>query len=134
MQGRREGETPPGDFFMKRGFVTFLLVCALTAAVGAFFLRQRELRERTGSLQQNREAIEEVRREVHDLGLRLEQTRERVKRLETDPVEAEAAVRGIRRFMRDDEKVFRVEEEAPPPEPPPAPGESPPETPQVPGE
>ena len=114
---------------MKRGLVTFLLACALAAALGALFLRQRGLRERTDSLQQNREAIERVRGEVHDLNLRLEQTRERVKRLETDPVEAEAAVRGIRRFMREDEKVFRVEE-PPPPEAPPAPVESPPDTPQ----
>lgn len=120
---------------MKRGFVTFLLVCALAAGVGAFMLRQRGLRERTDSLQQNRAAIEEVRREVRELGLRLEQARERVKRLESDPVEAEAAVRGIRRFMRGDEKVFRVEEPpSPSPETPAAPEEAFPEAPQPAGQ
>lgn len=119
---------------MKRGLVTFLLACAIAAALGALFLRQRGLRERTDSLHQNREAIERVRGEVHDLNLRLEQTRERVRRLETDPVEAEAAVRGIRRFMREDEKVYRVEEPPPPPETPPAPEEAPPETPQPAGQ
>ena len=99
---------------MLKGFLKFLLVCAVAAGLAYLYHRHRDFNGRMETLEQNRQAVEDLRREVQDLQHRLNEASERVRRLELDPVERAAVVRQMRKFAGEEEKVFRMEEGAAP--------------------
>ena len=93
------------------GFRTFVLSSLLAAALCAGYLKYRAVDQRREELRQNREAIEKVRLEVRELETRLDQTRERIKALESDPVEGVAAARRIGRAVQSkSEIVYHMDE------------------------
>ena len=111
------------------GLKTLLLSSLIAVLLCLGYWKYRGVDARRGELQRNQEAIEQVRREVRDLETRLEQTRARIKALENDPVEAEAAARRIGRTVRSkSETVFHLDESrmtpAAPAEPAPKPAEA----------
>jgi len=100
-----------GTPLAETGLKTLVLSSALAAALCYGYWKHREVDVRYKELQRNQQAIEQVRKEVRDLETRLEQTRARIKALENDPVEAEAAARRIGRTVRSKtETVFHLDE------------------------
>jgi len=97
------------------GVNKFLLAVVVAALLCFAYWRQRAMEPRYQELQKNKQTIENVRREVQDLKVRVDQTRKSVDSMEKDPVKSEASVRKILRYVKPDEKVFHVEETAPTP-------------------
>ncbi len=108
------------------GIKTLVFSSLLAGALCFGYWKYRAIDVRSKELQRNQQTIEQVRQEVRDLETRLDQTRVRIKALENDPVEAEAAARRIGRTVRSKtETVFHLDESsmvAPPAAP--APGTS----------
>ena len=93
------------------GFRTFVFSALLAAALCAGYLKYRDVEHRRKELRDNRDAIERVRLEVRELETRLEQTRERIKALESDPVEGVAAARRVGRAVQSkSEIVYHLDE------------------------
>ncbi len=96
---------------MRRELFLWLLGVVLVVAVGYGYAQQRDIHMRYVEFRRNEEQLEAVRTEIEALKTRVEEAKSRIERLETDPVEIEAAIRRIRRLTRDGEIVFRIEEE-----------------------
>ncbi len=93
------------------GLKTLVFSSLLAGALCFGYWKYRGVEFRYEELQRNQQSIEQVRKEVRDLETRLEQTRARIKALENDPVEAEAAARRIGRTVRSkSETVFHLDE------------------------
>lgn len=102
---------------MVKGLLKLLLVCAVAAGLAYLYQRHRDFDGRMETLEQNRRSVEDLRREVQDLQQRLNEATERVRRLESDPVERAAVVRQMRKFAGEDERVYRMEGEGAGPAP-----------------
>jgi len=84
------------------------------------YAARRDLRGRYAAHQQSEDTVRQAGQQVEMLEEQLHQSRQRVEDLSTDPVEMEAAIRRIKRRVREGETVYRVEE-APAPEAQPQP-------------
>ncbi len=121
---------------MHKEYFIWMLGVALVIAVAYGYMHQRNIPERYNEFRQNEVLLEQVKQEIDALRERVEQARAKVKDLETDPVEIEAAIRRVRRLTRDGEIVYQIEDPPPPLSPPaippspemPAPAEATPES------
>ncbi len=108
---------------MHRRRIMYVVVLAMSVGLAVTYLERRQLRERYEGFQQSEQEIEAAKRQIGELEQALSEEEARAQNLVNDPVEVEAAIRRIKRGVRDGETVFRVEQdpaqtEAPPAEPP----------------
>ena len=84
---------------------------ALSATVGAcaLYVWHQDLPGRFEEYQQSEQEVRELRNEWRAHQERRDALEERIRGLEHDPVELEAAIRRTRRMVREGETVYRVE-------------------------
>ncbi|MFP4171773.1 MAG: FtsB family cell division protein [Candidatus Hydrogenedentota bacterium] len=84
---------------------------ALSAAIGlsALYVWHQDLPGRYKGYQRSEQEVRELRNEWRAHQERREALEERIRGLEHDPVELEAAIRRSRRMVREGETVYRVE-------------------------
>lgn len=98
---------------MQRRRIVYILILAASVVLAVGYVERRQLQERyTAFLQQERE-IEAAKRQIAEMERDLTEEEVKARNLENDPVEVEAAIRRIRRGVRDGETLFRVEPPAP---------------------
>lgn len=106
----------------QRQRVVSVLAFGLAAVLAAVYFQQRDLPGRYRAYQQRQEQIRQAEAQVAALEATLKTGQEHADNLGTDPVEVEAAIRRVKRMVRDGETIFRIEEvsEAAPAAPAPA--------------
>ncbi len=96
----------------------YVIVLAASVGMAVTYLERRQLKERYEAFQQGEREIEEAKRQIAERERELSEEEARVRNQVNDPVEVEAAIRSIKRGVRDGETVFRVEQDpAQPPSP-----------------
>ena len=95
---------------MYKEYFIWMLGLVLVIAVAYGYAQQRNIQQRYVELRENQAVLENIRMEVEALRNRVHETRERVEKMESDPLEIEAAIRRDRRMTRDGEIVFRIED------------------------
>jgi len=90
-------------------FLAAALLISVALCYG--YWRFRGIDNTAAELKKSEQAVEEMRLDVNDLQTRVDQTRERVKALESDPVEAEGVARGLGKAVRKkSETIYQVDE------------------------
>lgn len=89
-------------------FGTTVLIIAATAV----YIRQWDLQHQWERYQQSERATADMRQQLQDMEESVKAAQERAQSMGKDPVEKEATVRRISKGVREDEIVFRVEEES----------------------
>lgn len=87
----------------------YWLALALLVTLLFAYAHQRDLPGRRLEHQRSRQAVTELGRQLETLHEREGHLRQRVKRLDTDPVEMEAAIRRNKNLVRKGETVYRIE-------------------------
>jgi len=95
---------------MNKEMFLWALGVALVVAVAVGYAHQRNLQTRYHDLQKSQAELAEIRAKVESLQSQVEDTRGRVKKMESDPLEIEAAMRGDRGLARDGETIYHVED------------------------
>jgi cell division protein FtsB len=94
----------------KNGRITWLGAFVIALAVSLVWLWQRDLIGRYHEWHQREDALRAVRSEARQFAEDLEAARQRVRQLDRDPLEMEAAIRRIRRLVRPGETIYRIED------------------------
>lgn len=94
----------------KRGPIRYLLALGLAIVLALAYIAHRDLFGRYEEYQQGEAAVEAAQKKSQDLEEELRQLDERVKALNQNSLEMEAAIRRIKRLVRDGETVYRLEE------------------------
>ncbi len=85
--------------------VTFIAVASLSAAYAV----QRDLLGRYAQYQQREEQVRSMQRQVDAFEEQVSRAQQRVKDLDADPLELEAAIRHIKRLVREGETIYRIQ-------------------------
>ena len=99
------------------GRVLYVVVLALCVALSVMYLERRELLERYETLKQSETEIGAAEEKIRALEEALAQEQRAADGMEENPLEVEAAIRRIKRGIRDNETVYHVEGTAPAAEP-----------------
>lgn len=94
----------------QRQRVVTVLAFGLGAVLAAVYFQQRDLPGRYRAYQQRQEQIRQAEAQVAALEDTLKTAQEHADNLGNDPVELEAAIRRVKRQVREGEKIFRIEE------------------------
>ncbi|MBI1320699.1 MAG: hypothetical protein GC168_17380 [Candidatus Hydrogenedens sp.] len=89
--------------------IAYVLVLAASVALSVMYLERRQLLERYEQLQEREAGIAAGREQILGIEQALENERAESEGLETNPLEVEAAIRRIKRGIRDGEIVYHVE-------------------------
>lgn len=93
--------------------IRYWLALAVLAGALAYYGHARDLSGRLAAYRQRRQHVEALRDQLHDKELEKISLERRVKHLESDPVEIEAAIRDAEKKVRDGETIYRIERSAP---------------------
>lgn len=95
---------------MSRKSIRYWLALALTAAIMAGYASHRNLHRRFKDYLKSEADIQARQDRTATLEGRIEQSRERVESLGSDPLEIEADIRRHKTLVRDGERIYRIEE------------------------
>lgn len=95
---------------MYKEFFIWVLGLALVAAVAYGYAHQRNLQHRYIEFRNDKDTLDDIRAEVESLRVKVEETRARVSKMESDPLEIEATARQDARMTRDGEIIFHIED------------------------
>lgn len=90
---------------------------ALVIGATVLYIRQWDLQHQWERYQQSERATADMQQQLADMEESVKAAQERAQNMGKDPVEKEATVRRISKGVRQDEIVFRVEEESSPARP-----------------
>jgi len=94
---------------MHKKRILYVMVLAASVAMSVMYLEHRQLLERYEKYQQREAGIEAGRAQIADIEAALAAERAEAANLESNPLEVEAAIRRIKRGVRDGEMVYHVE-------------------------
>jgi cell division protein FtsB len=94
---------------MRNRRIMYIVILLATVGLAVTYFERRQLQERYEAFQQGEREIEDARAQILELEKALAEEEARARNLVSDPVEVEAAIRRIKRGVRDGETVFRVE-------------------------
>ncbi len=94
---------------MRNRRIVYVMILAASVGLAVTYVERRQLQERYEAFQQSERDIEAAKRQIGELEQELSEEEARARNLVNDPVEVEAAIRRIKRGVRDGETVFRVE-------------------------
>jgi cell division protein FtsB len=94
---------------MRNRRIVYVMILAASVGLAVTYVERRQLQERYEAFQQSERDIEAAKRQIGELEHELSEEEARARNLVNDPVEVEAAIRRIKRGVRDGETVFRVE-------------------------
>lgn len=104
---------------MYKETILWLLGLVLVSAVAYGYAHQRNLQQRYAEFRNEQTRLEDMRGEVESLREKVEETRARVAKMESDPLEIEATARKDGRMTRDGEIIFHIEDAPSPVDTPP---------------
>lgn len=93
--------------------LTYLLVTALVLGGTFLYARHWDLQNQLDRYRASEKAAQEAHEDLARMEEAVKAERKRAADMDKDPVEKEATIRRISKGVREDEIVFRVEEEAP---------------------
>ncbi len=96
---------------MQRHRVVYLFILITSVGMAVGYWHSKNLSGRLQELEQSEQEIEDAKREIVERERELSKEEQRAQSLVNDPVEVEAAIRQIKRGVRDGETVFRVEQD-----------------------
>jgi cell division protein FtsB len=94
--------------------VTYVVVSTLILAGTALYARQWDLTHQLERYQQSEQATKDMKDALKQKEEELAAAQQRAQDMDKDPVEKEATVRRVSKGVREDEIVYRIEEETPP--------------------
>lgn len=97
--------------------LVYIVVSALVLGGTALYARHWDLQHQLERYRASERAVEEAKTQRDAKQEELKAERKRAADMDKDPVEKEATVRRVSKGVREDEIVFRVEEEASPAQP-----------------
>lgn len=86
-------------------WLTLALVCALALA----YIQKRDLKGRYEAYLNTMETVSVQQAEVEALKSAVNDAQHRLKGMDSDPLEQEATIRRIKRLVREDEIIYRIE-------------------------
>jgi cell division protein FtsB len=95
---------------MYKEYFIWVLGVVLVVAVSYGYYQQREIQQRYVGLTESQEKLDSLRGHVESLRTQVQQTELQVKKMETDPLEIEAAIRRDIRKIGFNEMVFEVKD------------------------
>lgn len=95
---------------MYKEYFIWVLGVALVVAVSYGYYQQREIQQRYVGLTESQQKLDSLRGHVESLRTQVQQTELQVKKMETDPLEIEAAIRRDIRKIGLNEMVFQVKD------------------------
>jgi len=94
--------------------LVWIATSVLIIGATVLYIRQWDLQHQWERYQQSERATADMHQQLSDMEASVKAAQERAQSMGKDPVEKEATVRRISKGVREDEIVFRVEEETPP--------------------
>lgn len=98
---------------MKRtDYTWYWLTLALVCALALVYIQQRDLKGRYEAYQETMSTMSAQEQEVEALRTVVSEAQDRLKDMDSDPLEQEATIRRVKRMVREGEIIFRVEAQA----------------------
>lgn len=95
---------------MKRtDYTWYWLTLALVCVLALVYIQQRDLKGRYEAYQETVNTVSAQEREVETLRTAVDEARDRLKGMDSDPLEQEATIRRVKRLVREGEIIYRVE-------------------------
>jgi len=87
----------------------FVLAFVLVTGLTLWYVGGRKLVERYGRHQDVQQQTQAAKEQARRLESEIDNTRQRIKHLGSDPMEIEAAIRRSKDLVREGEKIYRIE-------------------------
>ena len=97
---------------MKRtDYTWYWLTLALVCALALVYIERHDLKARYEAYQETMGTVSAQEREVEALRAEVDAAQDRLKGMDSDPLEQEATIRRVKRLVREGEIIYRVEAE-----------------------
>lgn len=90
-------------------YTWYWLTLALVSALALAYIQQRDLKGRYETYQDTMKTVVEQRETVDALKAAVDDAQDRLKGMDSDPVEQEATIRRVKRLVREGEIIYRIE-------------------------